>query len=1454
MADISSSSDQREHDSDDGEGSEEENQPKQSKPRRQRAKPAALPYSAPQSTLQAAASPVLPSASSSTVPPSPSAFSPLSFSAGSSPTAPVPRLMIQKLVLENFKSYAGVREIGPFHKSFSSIVGPNGSGKSNVIDALLFVFGYRANQIRLKKLSELIHKSATQPDLTHCSVSVHFHVIVDKPASSADSSSDDSFTVLAGSAFTLTRSANKSSTSTYYLDGRVVPYSSVSSLLKQHHVDLDNNRFLILQGEVEQIAMMKPKAAADGEAGGMLEYLEDIIGSNRHVAALQAMEAQLEAMGEERQEKVNRLKLVEKEREALAGPRDEGLAWMAKQQQVMAAKGQLLQVQHYECWVEGGRVRDDRARLEEEWKDDKAAMRGTEERLRALEADMAHAQKEHTAVEAELKRCKAEYAAAERKDIKYKEDIKHRKQKIKRSSTKLHSIQTDISTLQQRTVDEQARLPQLQRQLTTLTADKERLDGEVSAQYEKMKAVMEPYRAELETKQRLLMPGRKKVNEQQALVDGVANEMAVIEERRAAVEGELQSLTQQLSGLEDEQRSKADEKKQISATVAGLVSSLARLSASLAGLQQEEAELNKRHSALIADAEDVRVSQAAAASSNSGALAGLMELKRKGQLPSLVGRLGDLAIIDAKYDAAITTACGALNDIVVEREEDARRAIEWLKRERRGRCKFIILDKMSKLSQEMKQPFQAVDGAQRLFDLLQLEAGRDSVKVAFWYGLRNTLVCDTMDDAMRAAFDRSKRRRVVTLDGKMIDSSGTMTGGGSAVSRGGMRSTWSTKVQQQRRGENAGEGRGEKDVQAMEAAIKDIEAKLAKLSAERKGLTQQHKEQQSEKDKQQTLLRRVERECEQLALQAKGLSDRLISLKATAAGREEDDRLRALQAKRAEREKAVERAKADCGGLEDEIAAIEQRIMDRGGRAMQDKKAALAAVLQQVEEVQADIVSIEANRDGVEKKRRKWLKEQQEAEADIARAQQEVRELIEAQQQLEEDALAMLTAYRAAQDEERQKEARMAEVRAEHSKGQEELDGWKEKNQERELRAEELEALRKDQEVREKVHKRKLRELLTAMKKERDEALAAGAIQEAAADEQEDSMQLDETQQPQTQPAEEEEEEEEEQPVRRGRGGRRGGVAKAKKGGKSASLTSGLPSAAISQLDSEATVDEIQLFRLLSLTQLPSTDRRSLNATLATLESQLSALQPNPRAIVEYNNKDGDYRARQTDLNELTGRRADSQRRYETTRTQRLNEFMGGFSAIAGKLKEMYQMLTLGGDAELELVDSVDPFAEGISFSVRPPKKSWKNISNLSGGEKTLSSLALVFALHHFRPTPLYVMDEIDAALDFRNVSIVANYIKERTRDSAQFIIISLRNNMFELADRLVGIYKVNDQTNSVTIDPAKFTIPTGTAAGGRTAEQEEEQAAENTSAGRGKAKEEADEVRPTRGPLKPVN
>lgn len=201
---------------------------------------------------------------------------------------------------------------------------------------------------------------------------------------------------------------------------------------------------------------------------------------------------------------------------------------------------------------------------------------------------------------------------------------------------------------------------------------------------------------------------------------------------------------------------------------------------------------------------------------------------------------------------------------------------------------------------------------------------------------------------------------------------------------------------------------------------------------------------------------------------------------------------------------------------------------------------------------------------------------------------------------------------------------------------------------------------------------------------------------------------------------------------------------------------------------------------------------------ITRLEDELSKNKPRMDAIDEYNQKQNEYLNRVKTLQTITETRNFMRDKYDSVKKNRHKEFSDGFAIISRKLKEMYQMITLGGDAELEHVDSMDPFNEGTRFAVRPPKKSWKFISNLSGGEKTLSSLALVFALHYYKPSPLYFMDEIDAALDFKNVSIVANYInvsiylqdfsdssvtiyllfQERTKN-AQFIIISLRASKF---------------------------------------------------------------------------
>ena len=111
-----------------------------------------------------------------------------------------PRLIITHIENTNFKSYAGKQVLGPFHKSFTSIIGPNGSGKSNVIDSMLFVFGYRAQKIRSKSVAVLIHNSENFPNVQSCTVAVHFQQIIDQ---------GEDFTVVPNSQFVVARTAHK---------------------------------------------------------------------------------------------------------------------------------------------------------------------------------------------------------------------------------------------------------------------------------------------------------------------------------------------------------------------------------------------------------------------------------------------------------------------------------------------------------------------------------------------------------------------------------------------------------------------------------------------------------------------------------------------------------------------------------------------------------------------------------------------------------------------------------------------------------------------------------------------------------------------------------------------------------------------------------------------------------------------------------------------------------------------------------------------------------------------------------------------------------------------------------------------------------------------------------------------------------------------------------------------
>lgn len=187
------------------------------------------------------------------------------------------------------------------------------------------MFGKRANKLRHKKLSELIHSSKNHGDLQYAKVSVYFQDIIDEVFNNFKkrkmfkifffSKKGQDYKVVEGSKFVVSRIVKRDSSSQYILNDSKVNFNDVQSLLQSKGIDLNNNRFLILQGEVQQIATMKSKG--QGQEEGLLEYLEDIIGTNQYVPKIEETEQLLEKANEERNEKVNRVKLIEKERENL---------------------------------------------------------------------------------------------------------------------------------------------------------------------------------------------------------------------------------------------------------------------------------------------------------------------------------------------------------------------------------------------------------------------------------------------------------------------------------------------------------------------------------------------------------------------------------------------------------------------------------------------------------------------------------------------------------------------------------------------------------------------------------------------------------------------------------------------------------------------------------------------------------------------------------------------------------------------------------------------------------------------------------------------------------------------------------------------------------------------------------------------------------------------------------
>jgi chromosome segregation protein len=187
----------------------------------------------------------------------------------------------------------------------------------------------------------------------------------------------------------------------------------------------------------------------------------------------------------------------------------------------------------------------------------------------------------------------------------------------------------------------------------------------------------------------------------------------------------------------------------------------------------------------------------------------------------------------------------------------------------------------------------------------------------------------------------------------------------------------------------------------------------------------------------------------------------------------------------------------------------------------------------------------------------------------------------------------------------------------------------------------------------------------------------------------------------------------------------------------------------------------------------------------------------NMLAVEEYDRISARAAERKERKETLSRERASLIERIESYETMKFEAFMAAFRAIDANFREIFASLTRG-TGNLVLENEEDPFQGGLTFAVQPRDKKVHLLSALSGGEKSLTTLAFIFAIQKHLPAPFYAFDEVDMFLDGFNVEQIAAMI-QTFASQAQFIIVSLRKPMIESADRILGVTLREDKSSLVT-------------------------------------------------------
>ena len=1156
-------------------------------------------------------------------------------------------MYLKEIEIQGFKSFADKTKV-VFDQGVTAVVGPNGSGKSNITESLRWALGESSiKSLRGGKMPDVIFAGTeSRKPLNYASVVVTLD-------------NEDGFIKDAGQVIKVERHIYRSGDSEYRIDGKKVRLRDVHDLFLDTGLGRDSFS-IISQGKVEEIFNSKPeeRRAIFEEAAGVLKY--------------KTRRKETESKLQQTQDNLDRL-------EDIIYELDNQIKPLAKQAE-NARKFLDLDGQRKAIYLDVlvAQIKENKAELElteEELTQVQELLTSYYQKREELEEENQSLKKKRQDLQAQMSKDQGSLmdltnliSDLERKLALSKLESEQVALNQQEAQARLASLEDKRKALSKEKAEKEGNLEQLEESLAENNKELNRLEAELLAFSDDPDQMIELLRERFVA----LLQEEADVSNQLTRIENELENSRQLSQKQA---DQLEKLKEQLATAKEKASQQKDELETAKEQVQRL---LADYQASAKEQEEQKVSYQAQQSQLFDRLDSLKNKQARAQSlenilrNHSNFYAGVNSvLQEKDRLGGIIGAVSEHLTFDVHYQTALEIALGASSQhIIVEDENAATKAIDFLKRNRAGRATFLPLTtiKARTISSQNQDVIAASPGFLGMAD--ELVSFDKRLEAIFKNLLATTAIFDTVEHAREAARQVRYQVRMVTLDGTELRTGGSYAGGANRQNN----SIFIKPELEQLQKEIAEE---EADLRSEEATLKTLQDEMVVL-AER--------------------LEAIKSQGEQARIQEQGL---YLAYQQTNQQVEELETLWKLQ--------------------EEEL----NRLSEGDWQADKEKcQEHLATIAREKQNLEAEIEEIKSNKNAIQERYQNL--QEQISQARLLKSE------LQAQKRYEVTDIERLGKELDSLDIEQEEIQRLL---------QEKVDNLEKVDTD----------LLSQQEEEAKTQKTNLQQGLIRKQFELDDI--EGQLDDIASHLDQARQQNEEWIRKQTR-------------------------AEAKKEKVSERLR---------YLQAQLT-DQYQISYTEALEKAHELENLNLaEQEVKDLEKAIRSLGPvNLDAIDQYeevhnrldflnSQRDDILSAKNLLLETITEMNDEVKERFKST-----------FEAIRESFKVTFRQMFGGGQADLILTEG-DLLTAGVEISVQPPGKKIQSLNLMSGGEKALSALALLFSIIRVKTIPFVILDEVEAALDEANVKRFGDYLNRFDKDS-QFIVVTHRKGTMAAADSIYGV------------------------------------------------------------------